>query len=164
MFTAVLTFLKTKLFTNNGVFLLIFAGIVALFLISNSNTILSKLGFETTTNLKAQLVQSQADLKQLQAINAELNTSITELRVRHEQEKKAITQANVQREVIRTRVVEVIRDRQVQAAPNIRALEEKMVVTPETIVIPVLEYNRLSENNIDAINHVFNEFFPNTGG
>jgi len=63
MFSALALFFKNKVFSLSGSFILIFIAIFALFLFSNTNTILSKFGFETTTNLKAELVKSQEDLK-----------------------------------------------------------------------------------------------------
>lgn len=69
MFTAALAFLKGKLFSQAGSFLLPIVGLLAVFLIWNSDLIMSKFGFETTTNLKAEVTRLQGEVTRLEETN-----------------------------------------------------------------------------------------------
>lgn len=155
MFSALPLFLKNKVFSLSGSFILIFIAIFALFLFSNTNTILSKFGFETTTNLKAELVKSQEDLKKLAEINTNLNNLIVQTNERHKRELEAIRSVEEEKKVIDKAITEVVEIRKVLAKPVQKKLIQKTVTTETTITIPIEEYNQLSEQNIDSIHAAF---------
>ncbi len=155
MFSALALFFKNKVFNLSGSFILIFIAIFALFLFSNTNTILSKFGFETTTNLKAELVKSQEDLKKLAEINTNLNNLILQTNERHKRELEAIRSVEEEKKVIDKAITEVVEIRKVLAKPVQKKLIEKTVATETTITIPIEEYNQLSEQNIDSIHAAF---------
>lgn len=155
MFSALALFFKNKVFNLSGSFILIFIAIFALFLFSNTNTILSKFGFETTTNLKAELVKSQEDLKKLAEINTNLNNLILQTNERHKRELEAIRSVEEEKKVIDKAITEVVEIRKVLAKPVQKKLIQKTVITETTITIPIEEYNQLSEQNIDSIHSAF---------
>lgn len=157
MFSALALFFKNKVFSLSGSFILIFMAIFALFLFSNTNTILSKFGFETTTNLKAELVKSQEDLKKLAEINTNLNNLIVQTNERHKRELEAIRSVEEEKKVIDKAITEVVEIRKVLAKPVQKKLIQKTVTTETTITIPIEEYNQLSEQNIDSIHAAFAE-------
>ena len=57
--TAIKTFFGDKVMSYAGIFIGIFALIIGVFIWSNSSVILSKFGFETATNLKAEVTRLQ---------------------------------------------------------------------------------------------------------
>ena len=61
--TAILAWIKGRIFSQGGLLIALLVGLILLFIIPNSDTILSKFGFETKTTLKGQLVSTQKDLK-----------------------------------------------------------------------------------------------------
>ena len=69
-------FIKDKMFKGTGLIITIFGCIFALFLFSNSNVILSKFGFETTTTLKSNLTKTQGELKTAVVVNNNLNKTL----------------------------------------------------------------------------------------
>ena len=60
--TAILAWVKGRIFSQGGLLIALLVGLILLFIIPNSDTILSKFGFETKTTLKGQLVSTQKDL------------------------------------------------------------------------------------------------------
>lgn len=158
---AISTFFKDKVFSAGGIFLGILLLFIGIFLWSNSNVILSKFGFETTTTLKANLVQetNRADRaveelkkaqeetkKQLEYID-KLNKKIAEFEA-----KKA--------EVNNDTVVTVVKKEEANK-PIIKKVksEAKIVKNVETqediIQVNVKDIDEMSSNNYNAISNAF---------
>lgn len=72
--TAIKTFFGNKVAGYAGIFIGIFALIIGVFIWSNSSVILSKFGFETATNLKAEVTRLQGELETAQRINKNLQS------------------------------------------------------------------------------------------
>lgn len=154
------TFFNEKILSMAGIFIGIFVLIIAIFIFSNSSVILSKFGFETTTNLKSEVTRLQGELKAAKQINDKLNSDLNIQITRHSAELTAISESFKERERTKREVNRVITEKKTKDEKLITILEDKMVITPTEITIPIEEYNQLSINNINAINDVFNSFFP----
>lgn len=159
MFTQLLTFIRNKVFTPTGSFYLIFIVIFAVFLFSNTSVILSKLGFETTTNLKAQLVAAQQQLQIAQKTNKDLNAQIITLQTESAKQLKAVEELHQKEKVTEKRVDIILKTKQSNTQATITSLKKKTITTSETIQIPIQEYDTLSAENIDTISRTYDEFF-----
>jgi len=157
---AIKTFFTNRVLSTSGIFIGIFAIIIAVLVLSNASIILSKFGFETTANLKAEVATLQAELEQTKQINNRLNEDLANQTLRHKAELSAVTESVRERRVVRDRIVEVIVAKEVEDKAVIAELTDKMVITPTEITIPIEEYNQLSTNNINSINEVFDSLFP----
>jgi len=160
MFAAIGLFLKQKLFTTTGIVLLIFAGIFGVFLFSNSNVILSKFGFETTTNLKSELTRTQSELKQLQTINTNLNKTVEDLQKNKSKTEDVIVESFKEREEVKNKINDIKVKKDKSTKDLNKVVDDKTVVDGTSIKLPATEYNKLSEANITAIHDVFNTIFP----
>lgn len=158
--TAIKTFFSNKVMSYAGIFIGIFAIIIGVFIWSNSSVILSKFGFETTTNLKAEVTRLQAELETAQHINKDLQSKLSAQETRHKAEIKAITDANKEREKIKNKIIEVKTKREIRDKVVIEQLNRKIMITSTEITIPIDEYDRLSTSNIESVHEVFNSFFP----
>ena len=157
---AIKTFFNEKVMSTTGIFIGIFALIIAVFVYSNSDVILSKFGFETTANLKSEVTRLQGELKQAKEINDKLNADLAAQTTRHKAELAAVVETYKEREKVKDKIIEVKTQKELKDRETINKLKAKMVVTPTEITIPLEEYNQLSASNIDSINEVFNSFFP----
>lgn len=157
---AIKTFFKEKVMNVAGIFIGIFVLIIAVFIYSNSNVILSKFGFETTTNLKSEVTRLQEELKQAKEINDKVNEDLAIQTTRHKAELIAVVESFKEREKVKNKITEVKTKKEIKDRDTINKLNTKMIATPTEITIPLEEYNQLSANNIDSINEVFNSLFP----
>lgn len=161
MLTLFLSFIKNKLFSSGGIFLLIFGAIFTVFLFSNSNVVLSKFGFETTTTLKAQLVKAQADLVTLKTVNDELTVTVTQLNDSHKRDIKAISDLQSGKN-ISTEAVSKITTKKIKIQNSVSgSLDNNTTYTLTTVTLPLKEVNQLSANNIDSLNETYNTLFGN---
>lgn len=76
MWTILLSFLKEKVFSETGVLIIPLIALLAIFAIWNSDSILTKFGFETTANLKAEVTRLKAKVDQLEEANKKLKTDL----------------------------------------------------------------------------------------
>ena len=159
MFNLLLNFIKNKVFTPTGTFYLVFIVIFATFLLFNTNVILSKLGVETTTNLKARLVTAQQQLQVAQSTNKVLNDRLTTLQAETSKQLKAVEELHQQEKATEKRVDVILRNKQSSTQTTITSLKKKTVTTSETIQIPIQEYDSLLAENIDTISRTYDEFF-----
>lgn len=157
---AIKTFFGDKLTSSAGIFIAIFVVIFGVFIFSNSNVILSKFGFETTTNLKSQVTRLEGELKTAKRINDELSRDMETLTTRHKAELKALVEVQKEREQVKEKIVEIKTKKDIKDKPTIKKLNEKTVETPTEITLPLAEYNELSASNIDSLHEVFESFFP----
>jgi uncharacterized membrane protein YgaE (UPF0421/DUF939 family) len=159
MLAAIKMFFSKKLFSTTGIFISILIAIVAVFIFFNSNVILSKFGFETTTTLKAELVRTQEELKKAKEINDNLNKTIENLKNIHENEVKTIVEFYKEKEIAKDTITTISKKKEIRDREIIKKIDEKLSQTETTITVPIIEYNQLSESNIDALNEVYNSFF-----
>lgn len=159
--TAIKTFFGDKVMSSTGIFIGIFAIIFGVFLFSNSSVILSKFGFETATNLKAEVTRLQGELETAQRVNKDLQSNLAAQETRHKAEIKALVDSAKEREKIQNDIIEAKKKKEAKDKATIDQLNKKTVVTDTTITIPIAEYDQLSASNADTINEVFDSFFPN---
>ena len=158
--TAIKTFFGDKVMSSAGIFIGIFAVIIGVFIFSNSNVILSKFGFETATNLKAEVTRLQGELQTAQRVNKDLQDNLAAQETRHKAEIKALVDSAKEREKIQNDIIEAKKKKEAKDKATIDQLNKKTVVTDTTITIPIAEYDQLSASNADTINEVFHSFFP----
>lgn len=158
--TAIKTFFGDKVMSSAGIFIGIFAIIIGVFIFSNSNVILSKFGFETTTTLKSEVTRLQGELETAQRVNKDLQTNLAAQETRHKAEIKALVDSAKEREKIQSDIIEAKKKKEAKDKATIEQLNKKTVVTDTTITIPIAEYDQLSASNADTINEVFDSFFP----
>jgi len=159
MWTTILSFIKGKLFSNSGIFLSIFGILFILFLYSNSNVVLSKFGFETTTTLKSQLTKAQADLVTLKSVNDDLNNTIKQLNDNHARDIKAMNELQVNKEISKEVITFVTRKKKDVENKVEKSLNDNSIYTLTTVTLPLKEVNELSSNNINSLNETYTKLF-----
>lgn len=157
MFTAISLFFKNKLFSTSGLFILGFVGIILMFFMYNSDTILERFGFETKATLAAKLSDSQKDLETATNVNQNLNTTIDTLQTSHQREVETIVTVNKKKEQVRAIAQTVTEKRKVSSQTTQQEVDRKTIITDTTITIPIEEYNQLSQINITSIRDAFNQ-------
>lgn len=157
---AIKTFLYDKIMSNSGIFIGIFALIIGMFIWSNSSVILSKFGFETTTNLKAEVTRLQGELETAQRINKNLQSNLKDQETRHKAEIKAIVDSNKERELVKDKIIEIKTKKELKDKSIIDQFNKNFVITQTEITIPITEYNQLSTSNIESVQETFDTFFP----
>lgn len=193
MWTAVFSFLKGKVFTEAGSLLIPLLIILSIFVIWNSDSILTKFGFETTANLKAEVTRLTIQIETLEEANKKLATdlklseetcgisvnSVTELCTVKEETKHTVDSVIDKRKKEADRIKREMYDK----PDTILPIPPLLLANKHTIKEPVLEemvpltYNpnppietpkvsvsvskvdRLSLNNIQAINEAYDELF-----
>jgi predicted nuclease with TOPRIM domain len=159
MWGVILGFIKNKVFTPAGGFLTFALILFLLIIVPNTGTILTKLGFETTTSLKAELVKTQEQLKRLHEINTQLNNDIVQLTEEYEEQKKAISEVKTESSMTDNTTENIAIVKKERDRLPTKTLKKKAKSTSTTIVLPKAEIDQLSANNIDAINQVYDELF-----
>ena len=76
MWTAVFSFLKGKVFTEAGSLIIPLLIILSVFVTWNSESILTKFGFETTSNLKSKVTLLEAEVERLKEVNKKLSSDL----------------------------------------------------------------------------------------
>lgn len=147
--------LKNKLFSIVGVIVAIVVFILLYFLLTNTTTILSKFGFETTTTLKAELIQSQNDLKRLSEVNTNLNNTIDTLQKTAKKNAEAISSSTKEKQAVQVKTNTSLQ----KYTDKIRKFKEDLKTKPTTSAEVTLEVDALSEANIDLITEVYNSNF-----
>lgn len=147
--------LKNKLFSIVGVIVAIVVFILLYFLLTNTTTILSKFGFETTTTLKAELIQSQNDLKRLSEVNINLNNTIDTLQKTAKKNAEAISSSTKEKQAVQVKTNTSLQ----KYTDKTRKFKEDLKTKPTTSAEVTLEVDALSEANIDLITEVYNSNF-----
>lgn len=151
---------ETGVALEGKIFLMVLLSLIAVFIFSNTSVILTKLGFETTTAVKAQLVQTQADLAKVVEVNLQKEREL----LKERQMNKAL---NEQLEKLTT--VTTIAKEQVEKAQSDKRRKTEVVITrvktssvhSETLVqLPRVEIDQLSSANIEQVTEVFDSLFP----
>lgn len=161
MLTIILNYIRGKLFTNAGIFFLIFGGIFAVFLFSNSSIVLSKFGFETTTTLKAQLVKSQADLVTLKLANDSLIDTVKTLNDTHARDIASIVKLQTDSNNVKKVTTNITAKKKKTESSIEQSIDSNSIYTLTTITLPTKEVTQLSVNNIDSLNETYTDLFEN---
>ncbi len=170
MWTTIVSFLKGKVFTEAGSLIIPLVLIVALFAIWNSESILTKFGFETTSTLKAKVATLESKVSELEEANKKLTSDL----LKAEQKGGIVGDATSAICVFKEETkgtVEDIKDRRKKNADRINNTEyEKatsmMMVEPPPTTPVYREVKKvetknprteaLSRNNIESIHEAYN--------
>ena len=137
------------------VFLAIFGIILGSFLLFNSSTILTTLGFETTTNLKAKLAKTEEALQQAKDLNKANEKEIQRLKQINETNLQALAQANQEISEAKQTVATLQKQRSDKKKENTKTVDAGTVVTDTTITLPRQAYDALSIANIQSIQEAY---------
>ena len=193
MWTAVFSFLKGKVFTEAGSLLIPLLIILSIFVIWNSDSILTKFGFETTASLKSEVTRLTAQVEMLEEANKKLTTdlklseekcgisvnSVSELCVVKEETKHTVDSVIDKRKKEADRIKRELYDKHDTILPlpspvlmSKHAIKEPVLeemdpptysAKPPTVTakvsVSVSKVDRLSLNNIQAINEAYDELF-----
>lgn len=159
MWSALSLFFKEKVFSSTGILISIFAIIFSVFLFSNSDIILSKFGFETTSTLKANLVKAQSDIDKLIKVNDDLSRAYDEMKRTNELKTKLLEEAN--KEKLKVEIdTKKIEEKHSPIQKEIKkTIKEKVKKTSTEVTYPIEELNKLSKANVDEINETFQSLF-----
>lgn len=149
-------FRTSSLSMQARVFLLILLSLIAVFLVSNTSVILSRLGFETTTSLKAELVKAQSDLQRTMQINEEKDIELLKERAMSKSLTEQLEKLN--NDVLKAK--EYVDKVQVEKSNKSKVIISKVkslqVTNDDTVQLPKSEIDQLSAINIDQVTEVFN--------
>lgn len=157
--TLILNWLKGKIFSQGGLLIALLIGFILLFIIPNSDTILSKFGFETKSTLKGQVVGLTKDLGTAVATN---ETLVSTGKIADENHKSAITTLTnnfENREAVKAKVEKINKKADKVIKPAIDSLKMTTEITPTTITLDKLKVDEVSRANIGALNATFSELF-----
>lgn len=173
--TIVKTFVSDKLLTLPGIFMMILLGFIGILVFSNTDTILSKFGFETASVLKAQLATSQSNLETATNINKELNKTIDQLKSDSKKGLDAVSNTCKEKDKVEKKVSDIKTkkdnvDRELigdikgklgySDIAKTKQLDNSTTKVETEISLPIAEINKLSESNINSLNNVYDELFP----
>ncbi len=159
--TAILAWIKGRIFSQGGLLIALLVGLILLFIIPNSDTILSKFGFETKTTLKGQLVSTQKDLKTTIDNNKTLESTGKIAEETHKSAVTAIVQTYEQEKKNDKKVEKINAKADKVIKPAIDQLKMTQVLTPTTVTFDKIKLNEVSRANIRALNETYSELFEN---
>lgn len=162
--TAILAWIKGRIFSQGGLLIALLVGLILLFIIPNSDTILSKFGFETKTTLKGQLVSTQKDLKTTIDNNKTLESTGKIAEETHKSAVTAIVQTYEQEKKNDKKVEKINAKADKVIKPAIDQLKMTQVLTPTTVTFDKIKLNEVSRANIRALNETYSELFENDQG
>ena len=146
-----LTLLKTRLFNLPTMFVLGMVGLIAFVLLTNSDTVLSKFGFETTSTLKAELARTQSELDRLAKVNQELIDSIEEIKRTQQAQIEALSNFYKEEESKKTATIQIVETKQTKIKDLNKKVAAKTKSTKDTVTLPTQDLNSISETNISAL-------------
>lgn len=162
--TAILAWVKGRIFSQGGLLIALLVGLILLFIIPNSDTILSKFGFETKTTLKGQLVSTQKDLVTTIDNNKTLESTGKIAEETHKSAVTAIVQTYEQEKKNDKKVEKINAKADKVIKPAIDQLKMTQVLTPTTVTFDKIKLNEVSRANIRALNETYSELFENDQG
>lgn len=164
MFTTFFTFLKTKLFSLPVVFIGILVAIISIFLIYNSDTVLSRFGFETKTVLKAQVESLKKDLKQAESVNADLLKKLEYVEQQAKIREQALVEYYQNVNTVQKRVSSIQKTKIEKEKVIQEEIKQQQVLdeNTKTVSFPIEKLNEHSSIQISTLNEVYHELFENS--
>lgn len=153
--------LKSKLASGIGVFIGILAIFIATIVLFNSDTILTKLGFETKTALKGQAVTAKKDLEAVLMANADIQETL------HVQDtvQEAVVEVleAKQKDNARTTVTVTKSKESVQkkVQPTIDKIVKDNPPQSATITINRVDADQVTEDIMVSLDELHSELFSN---
>lgn len=160
-----LTFLKTKLLNQTTAFLSPFILLIGVFLIWNSDLILTSMGYETRSNLKAQVVSLQEKVDKLEKENINLKRDIADLIATNSIVDQTVDVYHESKQQSQATVEELIRKRNEVSSQSCFSETDEIVTLqrPQTqrVVVKAQNVNpAVSRANIAIIHEAYSSFFP----
>lgn len=165
MWLAALSFIKSKVFSQTGAVLLPLLGLIAVFLIWNSDLILTELGYETRSNLKAQVVQLQHKVDQLETANASLSKELLDTITLITTTEQTVDTYYQSKETTQDKVKDFIskRNELIGSQPTCECVQETLIETETNVqdtIVRVFSVNpQVSKANITVIHDAYSTFF-----
>lgn len=151
-----------SMFSSTYVLLFILLGLLAIYLIPNYTTVLSAMGFETKSSLRASLATVKSELDDAVNLNHQNNKELSLERITNEKIQAEIATLT-KKQVKAQAVVTSFKEKKTQKdAPAVQRLKDKTVTTADTVTLPIAELNTLSASNIEQVHDVFDTLFPPT--
>ena len=157
------TFLKDKVFSVAGILITAMVVLIGSLVWSNSDTILSKFGFETKTNLKGALVKTQGDLNTALDANQRL---LAELREKERYNQKLLKEMeNLEKDkvALAAEIEEIKKNRGAKVAPKVNQFKKETVTTELTVTVPVALLDEISADNLQSVQETFDRLFSGIG-
>lgn len=169
MWTTILSFFKGKVFSEAGSLILPLVIILAVFVIWNSDSILTKFGFETTSSLRTKVGTLESQLEQLKEVNKKLKSDIELTEHSKTISEEVVSELCSIKEETKVKVDTVIDRRKVEAERIKETYKEVKVekntsevsvkTESHTVQLPMTRSDALSHNNIKSINEAYDELF-----
>jgi cell division protein FtsB len=140
-------------------FILGLIALLSIIVVYNSDTILSRFGFETTSSLKAKVAKLEEQNQQLAQANKQLKDDLDKLEKRKNDELKAMKKYYEDKMANYNKLNKVQKELKEKNTQLIKDLEEQRKKIAETCKLNVKEYylyeaktyDEISSNNYDAI-------------
>lgn len=153
-------YLKSKFFNLTTMFLGAMLLLISLFVLFNSDTVLSRFGFETKTNLKAQVVSTKKDLNAVLMANAESEETARDQR----QIQGVILDTVVKVAEEKARVAEVVGESKTSVRkttqPVVDKVKKENPPTSTSTTISKEDANQVSVIVIESLHSVYDDLFP----
>lgn len=159
VFAIIGTFLKNKIFSVTGVLITAMVLLIGSLVWSNSDTILSKFGFETKTNLKGSLVKAQEDLKTAVDSNKRLNDELKEKERYNQQLLKELEYLENDKIAMSKEIEEIKKGRSTKVAPKVNQFKKDTVMTDKTVTVPVDLLDEISADNLQSVQEAYDRLF-----
>lgn len=155
IFAIVSGFFKSKFDKTSMYFLLAIGALLAVFLVINSETILTKFGFETKTALKSELVITQGNLDKAVLTNKEMSDTIEKMKKDEAVKLAAIAELHKEKEVLKGKLDSALSKTDAKIGAKMKTLDSKTKVTADTVTIPLKESEEISNELITSLNEYY---------
>lgn len=145
--------------------LFVLIGIVAVILFSGYDVLVGKLGFETKTSLRAELVTVKSDLQRTTQANETLQKDLQRVRLEYKEAQATLTKLQETKTVIQDTVVAVKAERNNQVRKPIPKLIASKITSPAKPLVAQdtdTEKKQTSRANIQALHVLHADLFPTT--
>lgn len=161
-FSIIGSFLKDKVFSVTGILITAMVLLIGSLVWSNSDTILSKFGFETKTNLKGSLVKAQEDLRTAVDSNKRLNDELKEKERYNQRLLKELESLENDKIALSKEIEEIKKTRSVKVTPKVNQFKKDTVVGDKTVTIPVALLDEISSDNMQSVQETYDRLFSDT--
>lgn len=155
-----LNWIKGKLFSQAGLFIGLLIAFILLIIIPNTDTILTRFGFETKTSLKGQLVSAQKNIETITSANNDLQASGRIKDVENTSSKTELAKAATINAKNIEGIAKINANKDKNIAPSIQKLKLTTVIDNGRMIVDKTESDKVSESNINALNETFDLLFP----
>lgn len=153
------SFLKDKVFSVTGILITAMVLLIGSLVWSNSDTILSKFGFETKTNLKGSLVKAQEDLKTAMDSNKRLNDELKEKERYNQTLLKELESLENDKIALSKEIEEIKNGRSTKVAPKVNQFKKDTVAGNKTVTVPVTLLDEISSDNLQSVQETYDRLF-----